>query len=159
MTQPWPDVPDVRRKVMRSNKGKDTKPEMAVRRLLHAMGYRFRLHRRDLPGTPDIAFPARRKAVLVHGCFWHQHEGCRHGRVPATRQEYWVPKLARNKERDERAAAALTRLGWQSAVVWECEVQDAERLAIRLSAFLGGRLNAGLPADPPQGLGCSPDIG
>ena len=145
MTQPWPDVSDVRRKVMRSNKGKDTKPEVAVRRLLHAMGYRFRLHRRDLPGTPDIVLPGRRKAIQVHGCFWHQHEGCRHGRIPATRREYWLPKLARNKERDKRSAAALEKLGWQSMAVWECELADVGQLAARMALFLGQ------PGKPPNG--------
>ena len=137
MTQPWPKVDDVRRKIMRSNKGKDTKPEVAVRRLLHAMAYRFRLHRRDLPGTPDIVLPGRRKAIQVHGCFWHQHEGCRHGRLPATRQEYWVPKLARNKERDRQVEAALAALGWDATTVWECELGDLGRLADRLRTFLG----------------------
>lgn len=142
---------------MKSNKGKDTKPEMTVRRLLHAMGYRFRLHRRDLPGTPDVVFPARRKVVLIHGCFWHQHEGCRHGRVPATRREYWVPKLARNKERDERAAAALAGLGWQCTTVWECELADVEKLAIKLTLFLGrpGQWNSGHQQD--HGLACTAD--
>lgn len=134
--QPWPDVLDARRVTMRANKAKDTKPEVAVRRLLHAMGYRFRLHRRGLPGTPDIVLPSRRKAIQVHGCFWHQHEGCRHGRAPTTRQDYWLPKLARNKERDRQAEADLGALGWQVATVWECELADMERLKHQLRVFL-----------------------
>ncbi|MFC3003918.1 very short patch repair endonuclease [Falsiroseomonas tokyonensis] len=130
-------MPEGRRATMRGNKKKDTRPELAVRRLLHAMGFRFRLHRRDLPGTPDVVFPTRRKAIQVHGCFWHQHEGCRSATLPATRQEYWLPKLARNRERDRQAEAALTALGWQVMTVWECEVTDVGRLGPRLRHFLG----------------------
>lgn len=122
---------------MRGNKKKDMQPELVVRRLLHAMGYRFRLHRRDLPGTPDIVSAGRRKAIQVHGFFWHQHEGCRWATVPATRQDYWLPKLARNQERDRQAEAALEARGWRVTKVWECEVIDAARLAPRLHRFLG----------------------
>lgn len=127
---------------MRANTGKHTKPEIAVRKLLHWMGYRFRLHRRSLPGTPDIVLPGRLKAIQVHGCFWHQHDGCRHGRVPATRNDYWRPKLARNKERDAQARAALEGMGWEALTVWECELADLESLATKLRGFLGqpGRL-------------------
>lgn len=135
--QPWLDVSDTRRAIMRANKGKNTKPEIVVRRLLHVMGYRFRLHRRSLPGTPDIVLPGRRKAIQVYGCFWHQHEGCRHGHIPATRQGYWLPKLARNKERDQQAEAELTALGWQVTTVWECELTNLDGLAQRMRAFLG----------------------
>ncbi|MBP0496011.1 DNA mismatch endonuclease Vsr [Roseomonas sp. SG15] len=134
--QPWADVPDARRAVMRANKAKNTKPEIVVRRMLHAMGYRFRLHRRDLPGTPDIVFPGRRKAIQVHGCFWHQHEGCRRATLPATRREFWVPKLARNKQRDADAEARLRALGWKVINVWECELQDLGRLEAKLQSFL-----------------------
>lgn len=133
----WADVPAARRAVMRANKAKDTKPEVALRRMLHAMGYRFRLHRRDLPGTPDIVFPGRHKAIQVHGCFWHQHEGCRRANVPATRQEYWGPKLARNKERDQETQERLKALGWDVMTVWECEVADPHSAAERVRAFLG----------------------
>lgn len=122
---------------MRANKAKDTKPEVAVRQMLHAMGYRFRLHRRDLPGTPDIVFPGRRKAIQVHGCFWHQHTGCRRANIPETRQEYWGPKLARNKTRDREAQARLEALGWKVMTVWECEVTDHRATAERAQAFLG----------------------
>ncbi len=122
---------------MRGNKGQDTKPELLLRRMLHAAGYRFRLHRRDLPGTPDIVFPSRRAAVQVHGCFWHQHAGCCHAKLPATRKEYWLPKLARNVERDRRNMAALRRRGWRVSVVWECRLlRDPERELKRILSFL-----------------------
>ena len=134
--QAWDDVPEVRRAVMRANKGKNTKPETVVRRMLHAMGYRFRLHRRDLPGTPDIVFPRRRKVVQVHGCFWHQHEGCRRATLPATRTEFWLPKLALNKRRDAETEARLCALGWDVATVWECELRDLGELEGRLRNFL-----------------------
>ena len=123
---------------MRANRAKHTKPEMAVRKLLYAMGYRFRLHRRDLPGTPDIVFPGRLKAIQVHGCFWHQHEGCRRATLPATRRAFWLPKLARNKERDKIAEVELRRLGWKVVTVWECELHDTETLRSKLLAFLDG---------------------
>ena len=135
--EPWADVPDARRAVMRGNKAKDTKPEIAGRQVLHAMGYRFRLHRRDLPGTPDIVFPGRRKVIQVHGCFWHQHEGCRNATLPATRQDYWLPKLARNRERDAENDARLVRLGWSILTVWECEVFDQAKIVRQLQDFLG----------------------
>lgn len=116
----------------------DTKPEMVVRRSAHALGFRFRLHRRDLPGTPDLTFPGRRKAIFVHGCFWHQH-GCGPGQgVPRVRTGYWGPKLRRNVERDTEAAAALARLGWQVLVVWECECRDPVGLGERLKRYLEG---------------------
>lgn len=124
---------------MRAVKGKDTKPEMAVRRLAHGMGYRYRLHRKDLPGRPDLAFGPRRKAIFVHGCFWHQHDddGCRRARLPLTRAEYWGPKLERNKERDARNVVDLGRLGWDVLVVWECWLKDVSRVSNVLEAFLG----------------------
>src|SRR5687767_9300511 len=106
---------------MRRIRKRDTKPEILVRRIAHALGYRFRLHRRDLPGSPDIVFPGKRKVVLVHGCFWHQHEGCRLKRQPKSRREYWLPKLARNVQRDEEVRGELAELGWNALVMWECE--------------------------------------
>ncbi|MCJ2101012.1 very short patch repair endonuclease [Methylobacterium sp. E-046] len=123
---------------MRANKGRDTKPELIVRRLLHSMGYRFRLHRRDLPGTPDIVLPRHRAAIQVHGCFWHQHQGCRHANLPRSRSAYWHPKLARNVERDAHAISALEALGWRVLVLWECELRDPESTRARLSSFLFG---------------------
>lgn len=136
----WDDVPEARRAVMRAVKGKNTKPEMAVRRLVHGMGYRYRLHRKDLPGKPDLAFGPRKKAVFVHGCFWHQHchPECRRARMPLTRVQYWRPKLERNRERDGCNVADLTRLGWDVLVVWECWLRDIDRTSDSLKAFLGG---------------------
>ena len=148
--KPWADVPDARRAIMRANKGKHTKPEVAVRRMLHGMGYRFRLHRRDLPGSPDIVFPSRRKAIQVHGCFWHQHEGCPEATIPSTRQGYWGPKLARNRDRDREKDAALEALGWHSITVWECEIRDAARLSQTLRQFLGPPGSAGQQQDPSR---------
>jgi DNA mismatch endonuclease (patch repair protein) len=119
-------------------KARDTKPEMVVRRLLHAMGYRYRLHAKDLPGSPDIVFRGRRKAILVHGCFWHRHPdpACRLARLPKSRLDFWLPKLERNRERDLENLARLEALGWRALLVWECELRDRERMEHRLRAFL-----------------------
>ena len=129
-------TPEDRAWVMRAVKGKDTKPEMIVRRLAHALGYRFRLHRKDLPGKPDLVFPGRRKVIFVHGCFWHGHECARGSRQPKQNAEYWRNKIARNVERDADNLQALERLGWQTQVIWECEMKDRDALADRLRAFL-----------------------
>lgn len=135
-----------RRRVMQANKSKDTKPELHLRRLLHRLGYRFRLHRRDLPGRPDLVFPSRHAVVQVYGCFWHQHPGCRNANVPKSRQSYWMPKFEQTKKRDGDSEYALARLGWRVLVVWECEVADTERLVERLTDFLGpaGKLGSQL---------------
>ena len=124
---------------MRAVRGKDTSPEWTVRRLLHGMGYRYRLHARDLPGRPDIVFPRKRKAIFVHGCFWHAH-GCPIGQPPKSRQDYWLPKLDRNRERDIEKEAALAALGWKVLTVWQCETRDNDELASaaeRLQEYLG----------------------
>jgi DNA mismatch endonuclease (patch repair protein) len=122
---------------MRAVKSKDTTPEMRVRRLAHALGYRYRLHCRDVAGTPDLVFGRRRKAVFVHGCFWHGH-GCPRGaRAPKTNADYWAGKIRRNRERDAANLAALAADGWRALVVWECETRDAGALAERLRGFLG----------------------
>ena len=119
-------------------RGKHTKPELVVRRLLHAMGYCFRLHRRDLPGTPDIVLAGRHKIVFVHGCFWHRHQGCKAAaKVPQTRRAFWKAKFARNVARDAAKGEALAALGWACLVLWECELRDREALAARLQGFLG----------------------
>jgi DNA mismatch endonuclease (patch repair protein) len=128
---------EARSALMARIRGRDTKPEVRLRALLHAMGYRFRIHRADLPGTPDVALPGRRKVVFLHGCFWHRHEGCRHATMPRTRAEFWREKFARNVARDARVRRALNRAGWSVAVVWECALRDEERLARRLERFLG----------------------
>lgn len=121
---------------MRAIRKKDTKPEMRVRRRLHALGFRFRLHRRDLPGTPDIVLPRHRAAIQVHGCFWHQHPGCRHATKPRTRQDYWLPKLERNVVRDRATAEALGALGWRLLIIWECELGHDAELDARLLKFI-----------------------
>jgi len=111
---------------------------MLVRRLVHGLGYRYRLHRRDLPGTPDLVFPALSKIIFIHGCFWHQHRCKRGRRIPATRQEYWVPKLARNVKRDRSSRRRLRRMGWDVLVVWECQTQAKriDQLTEKIVAFL-----------------------
>lgn len=131
-----PLLPETRSALMARIRGKDTKPELIVRRMVHAMGYRFRLHRRDLPGTPDIVFPGRKKIILVNGCFWHGHAGCRFARAPATRVDYWGPKIAATRARDARQIAALRRAGWSVSVVWECQTREQTALARRIARFL-----------------------
>ncbi|CAN7431659.1 very short patch repair endonuclease [Mesorhizobium sp. LjRoot246] len=119
--------------------GRDTKPEMVVRRLLHGMGYRYRLHRGDLPGKPDIVFGKRKKAIFIHGCFWHRHDdpACRLARLPKSRLDFWEPKLSANAERDALKQEALKRLGWNVLVVWECELRQSEQLENKLRQFVG----------------------
>jgi DNA mismatch endonuclease (patch repair protein) len=117
-------------------RGKDTAPELAVRRLLHSLRYRFRLHRADLPGKPDIVFPSRRKAIFVNGCFWHAH-GCRIGQPPRSRLDFWRPKLERNSARDRQNAESLRSLGWSVLTVWQCEIQSKTKLRRSLLSFLG----------------------
>ena len=129
-------TPAERSAVMARVKAKNTKPELAVRRLAHAMGYRFRLHRKDLPGAPDLVFPGRRKALFVHGCFWHGHDCARGARAPKTNAAYWRAKIARNRARDAAAMAGLRSLGWTAHVIWECELKS-EDLPRRLRRFLG----------------------
>ena len=131
---------------MQAVKGKDTGPELTVRRMLHALGYRFRLHRRDLPGKPDIVLPGRRKAIFVHGCFWHYH-GCAKGRPPKSRPEYWVPKLEANRQRDRTKRSELESLGWDVLTIWQCETKDRETLSARLQEFVGDSKN---PIDTPK---------
>jgi DNA mismatch endonuclease (patch repair protein) len=128
--------PEKRSANMRAVRRKDTAPELAVRRVLHRLGYRYRLHDRTLTGSPDIVFTRRRKALFVHGCFWHGHD-CPAGRPSKSRTDYWGPKIKRNRERDAQALSALTRSGWQCLVVWGCEVADPVELASRLQAFVG----------------------
>jgi DNA mismatch endonuclease (patch repair protein) len=128
--------PESRSALMSRIGGKDTAPELMVRRLLFALGYRFRLHRRDLPGTPDIVLPTRKKVIFVNGCFWHAH-GCRIGRPPKSRQEFWLPKLGKNRAKDARNRRALRNLGWGVLTLWQCETKSQDRLAAQLRSFLG----------------------
>jgi DNA mismatch endonuclease (patch repair protein) len=123
---------------MRRIRKHDTKPELMVRRITHALGFRFRLHRRDLPGTPDIALPRHHKVIQVHGCFWHQHQGCKLARQPKSRLDYWLPKLARNVKRDCTARAALETEGWSYLTIWECQTQNPQALEGILKRFLIG---------------------
>jgi DNA mismatch endonuclease, patch repair protein len=130
-------TPEARSALMARIRGRDTSPELALRRLLHGMGYRFRCHRADLPGTPDIVLPGRGTVLFLHGCFWHRHPGCRHATTPRTRPEFWRLKFERNLARDRRTRRALNRAGWSVGVVWECALRDEDRLARRLLRFLG----------------------
>ena len=120
-------------------RSKDTKPEMRVRRIVHGLGYRYRLHASDLPGRPDLVFRPRRKVIFVHGCFWHRHEGCSRNRIPQSpeRQEFWRDKLDGNVRRDRLNQAALREMGWAALVIWECETRDVDRLVEEVTAFLG----------------------
>lgn len=120
-------------------RGRDTKPEMLVRRLTHGMGYRYRLHRRGLPGSPDLVFPWRMKVIFVHGCFWHQHldPGCKLARLPKSKLDFWGPKLETNRERDEHNLVLLAELGWDVLVIWECQTKNREELQARIGEFLG----------------------
>ena len=121
---------------MRKVKSKDTKPEIIVRRLVHRMGYRFRLHRKELPGTPDLVFPLRKKVIFVNGCFWHGHD-CKHGaRIPSENRDYWVKKISGNVNRDMKNTDELAVLGWRTLVIWECELKDYAALGNKIVNFL-----------------------
>ena len=141
--------PATRSRMMASVRSKHTAPELAVRRLAHRLGYRFRLHRRGLPGTPDMVFPKYRVAVQVHGCFWHGHEGCRHAARPGSNAEFWNEKIERNRARDARDTAALEATGWTVLTVWGCEVRNAAELAERLSTAMP-RPGQGQDSDAPS---------
>ena len=119
-------------------KGKDTKPELLVRRLTHRLGYRYRLHRKSLPGRPDLVFGPRRKVIFVHGCFWHRHEDsdCKLARLPKSRLDFWLPKLEANKERDERNIFELRKLGWDVLVIWECQTRNEDEMERLVTQFL-----------------------
>ena len=127
--------PQKRSEIMSRIRARDTSPEKRVRQILHRMGYRFRLHLRDLPGTPDIVLAKYETVIFVHGCFWHQHT-CRDGKTPKSNQSYWLPKLERNRRRDRSHSRALRRLGWHVVVVWECEARDEAKVARRLDRIL-----------------------
>ena len=130
-------IPISRSENMSRIRGKNTKLEMTVRKLIHALDYRFRLHRRDLPGSPDLVFPARNAVVFVHGCFWHRHEGCSNCTTPKTRSDFWQDKFARNVDRDHKAASELQRLSWRVMTIWECETEPGKPdLGMKISRFL-----------------------
>jgi DNA mismatch endonuclease (patch repair protein) len=121
---------------MRRIRSKDTNPEMIVRRIAHRLGFRYRLHSSKLPGKPDLVFSSRRKAIFVHGCFWHQHSRCPAGRVPSSQKSYWTEKLARNVSRDREHVLNLRKAGWKTLILWECELSDQYKVAKRLTTFL-----------------------
>ena len=123
---------------MRAVRSKNTTPELIVRRLVHSLGFRFRLHRKDLPGSPDLVFPGLHKAIFVHGCFWHGHDCARGNRQPKTNTDYWVVKVERNRARDARSLELLRQAGWRVLVLWECGLKDTAELAVVLKAFLEG---------------------
>ena len=133
--------PERRSENMRRIKSKDMKPEILVRRFVHGIGYRYRLHHKGLPGKPDLVFSPRKKVIFVHGCFWHQHQDpdCSDSRQPKSNQTYWFPKLKRNMERDEENLARLDVLGWGVLVLWECEIVQIEKQRDRIKRFLGPR--------------------
>jgi DNA mismatch endonuclease (patch repair protein) len=130
-----PLSPAERTERMRRVRGADTSTELAVRRLIFSMGYRYRLHRRDLPGAPDLVFAGTRKVIFVHGCFWHLHD-CGNFRLPKSRPEYWLPKLQRNAERDRSNENSLKGLGWEVLTVWECQLRDPASVSARIATFL-----------------------
>ncbi len=117
-------------------RSKNTKPELAVRKLVFSMGYRYRLHGAGLPGKPDLVFRTRKKAIFVHGCFWHRHEGCKKATTPSSRVEYWLPKFAKTVKRDREHLETLSEMSWKTLVIWECELKDTNALAAKLKAFL-----------------------
>lgn len=127
----------MRSEVMSRVRGKNTRPELIVRKLVFAAGYRYRIHVRTLPGSPDLVFPARKKVIFVHGCFWHRHDNCDNARMPKSRVEFWEDKLNGNRCRDERTRAALRQAGWDVLVLWECELGDLLALENKVRTFLG----------------------
>lgn len=129
-------VDELRSRIMRAVKSKDTRPEIVVRRLMHGMGFRFRLHRKDLPGSPDLVFASQRKVIFVHGCFWHGHDCARGSRLPKTNVDYWKTKIDRNCKRDDEAIRLLNKAGWESCVVWECELRNVDNLRAKLLSFM-----------------------
>lgn len=130
------ETPEARRHIMQAVKSKDTGPEMLVRKLLHTQGYRYRLHRKDLPGCPDLVFSTRKKVIFVHGCFWHGHHCARGNRIPVNNHDYWVRKIERNRKRDQHVARLLRQLGWKRKVIWECSLKKPERVRLVLNEFL-----------------------
>lgn len=129
-------VDPARSALMSKVKGKDTRPEMTVRRTLHRLGCRYRLHRKDLPGSPDIVMPSRKLVLFVHGCFWHRHENCKMASTPKTREEFWDAKFDANMARDRRNTESLEQMGWRVEVIWECETKKPERLLKVLTNLL-----------------------
>ncbi|MBX8516491.1 very short patch repair endonuclease [Pseudomonas cichorii] len=130
--------PEQRRRCMQSIKGRNTRPEVAVRSICHRLGYRFRISKKNLPGTPDLVFARLNICMFVHGCFWHRHEGCKYAYTPKTRTDFWTEKFLKNRGRDIRVESELSSYGWTVVIVWECELRDKESLVNRLQKLLGG---------------------
>lgn len=128
--------PARRSEIMGRVRSRDTVPEMLVRRLTHALGYRYRLHGKDLPGKPDLVFRSRRKVIFVHGCFWHRHPGCALARLPKSKEDFWSPKLEANRQRDLKTENALQVKGWTVLTIWECELGDIDKLKNKIKEFL-----------------------
>ncbi|WP_010324919.1 very short patch repair endonuclease [Marinobacterium stanieri] len=140
-----------RSRMMSSIKGKNTKPEMAVRRWLHAQGYRYRLHRKDLPGKPDLVLPKYNLVIFVNGCFWHQHPGCHYAYTPASNNEKWKAKLEGNRQRDQIQQQQLLDMGWRVLIIWECGLKHSQDTAAEIKALISGQLNiAEWPDKPPR---------
>ncbi|TCK68453.1 very short patch repair endonuclease [Acidipila rosea] len=127
---------DKRSLIMAAVHSKNTRPEVRVRKLVHALGYRYRLHATNLPGKPDLVFAGRKKIIFVHGCFWHRHEGCRYASTPKSRKEFWESKFGANIDRDKRTQDELQQMGWSVLTVWQCELKDLHKLTERLNDFL-----------------------
>lgn len=137
-------APEQRSLLMSRIRGKDTKPELAVRRIAHGLGFRFRVHRRDLPGSPDLVFPRLRKVIFVHGCYWHRHSGCRYAYSPKSNISFWHAKFNANVARDGLAIVELEKLGWDILIVWECETKDEDKLLRSLATYLKADKNTGV---------------
>jgi len=135
-------TPKERSQRMALIRARDTKVEMVVRRLVHKMGYRYRLYYQKLPGKPDLAFPVRHKVIFIHGCFWHGHKGCAKFRLPKSRLKYWLPKIRRNQQRDKDCIEKLQHSNWSVLIIWECELPALPSLAVRIKKFLGPERSA-----------------
>lgn len=135
-------TPKQRSKNMSKIKGKNTKPEMTVRSLCHELGLRYRLHREDLPGTPDLVFPKHRLCLFVHGCFWHRHPGCKYTYTPKSRLDFWLPKLAKNVERDAKAQRELEAAGWRVSIIWECQTKNKDALQTEIQKMIDPNLDS-----------------
>lgn len=134
-------TPEQRHRCMASISGKNTKPELIVRKLLYSLGYRYRLHYANLPGKPDLVFPGKRKTIFIHGCFWHRHDCKKGNSMPSKNSEFWRKKLADNASRDNRNISELKKLGWEVLVIWECQIKDLHSLAIKLHSYLQAKYN------------------
>ncbi|SED69160.1 very short patch repair endonuclease [Pseudomonas costantinii] len=135
-------TPEQRSQNMSRIKGKNTKPEMIVRSACHDLGFRYRLHRKDLPGTPDLAFPKHRLCLFVHGCFWHSHPGCKYAYTPKSRLDFWLPKLAKNVERDMKAKRALEGSGWRVSIIWECQTKNRDTLRAEIQKMINPEIDS-----------------